>query len=237
MCTVSFYKDKEKTIITSNRDEHISRPNALAPSEYVINGTKLIFPQDPLGGGSWFVVSEYGNVYVLLNGAEKKHVPEYPYRKSRGTVLLEIASASNLDEVWHTIDLNRIEPFTAVCFFKNRLYQSRWNGMKKSVVELDVNQPHIWSSSTLYSAEIIAKREKWFNSFLISKSNILNEEDLISFHTVTKIEDFENGLIINRNQQLLTKNVTQFICTGYDFKQLLHFDLVQNTKSEIIIRL
>ena len=30
MCTVSFYRDNSKVIITSNRDEHINRPSAIS---------------------------------------------------------------------------------------------------------------------------------------------------------------------------------------------------------------
>lgn len=235
MCTVSFYKDHDKTIITSNRDEHISRPNAIAPNEYIYNGTKLFFPKDPMGGGSWFVVNDSGNVYVLLNGADKKHIQDYPYRKSRGIILLEIASASHIDKTWHIINLDKIEPFTIVGYCNNELYQCQWDGNKKTMMVLDVNQPRIWSSSTLYSEEVIAKRELWFSIFLASKSNYLYADDLISFHTRTQLEDAENGLIINRNEQLLTKNVTQFLCTGNKNKKLLHFDLLLNTKSELAI--
>lgn len=235
MCTVSFYKDQDKIIITSNRDEHISRPHAIAPTEYIYNGTKLFFPKDPMGGGSWFVVNESGNVYVLLNGADKKHILEYPYRKSRGIILLEIALDSDIYEAWYNIDLDKIEPFTTVCFCNDTLYQCQWNGTKKTMIELESNQPHIWSSTTLYSIEIIAKREIWFSNFLATKSNVLNAEDLISFHTGTHLEDSENGLIINRNEQLLTKNVTQFLCTGNNKKKLLHFDLLLNTKKELTI--
>ena len=56
-------------LITSNRDEHIMRKNALAPAEQDINGKKVVFPKDPKAGGSWFAVAEDGAVVVFLNGA------------------------------------------------------------------------------------------------------------------------------------------------------------------------
>lgn len=235
MCTVSFYKDKNKTIITSNRDEHISRPLALPPEMHIFNGKKLYFPKDPAYGGSWFVVNEIGSVFVLLNGADKKHEPDYPYRKSRGLILLEIASASNIANTWHTINLERIEPFTTVAYGADTLYQLRWNGTIKTMVEMDIHQPRIWSSATLYTHEIIAKRETWFSDYLEQSKGMLSASELVKFHTGTQLHDTQNGLIINRGETLLTKNVTQFTCVNNMQIGLLHLDLILNHKTELII--
>lgn len=235
MCTVSFYNDNGRIIITSNRDEQFSRPLAIHPTEHSLNGTRLFFPQDPTGGGSWFVVNENGNVYVLLNGGDKKHIPSYPYRRSRGIVLLELASASDIAEKWRNFNLVNIEPFTTVCYFNKSLYQCTWTGTEKSMKLLNSYQPHIWSSVTLFSCEIIKEREKWFKNYLASKLNILTENDLITFHTDTQLQDSENGLIINRNGTLITKSITQFIYDSNSQHKLLYIDLVENIKSELII--
>jgi len=74
MCTVSFIPSGSQYIITSNRDEHISRPLALQPQEETIGNVKILFPKDAKAGGTWFALSENGSVAVLLNGGFVNHL-------------------------------------------------------------------------------------------------------------------------------------------------------------------
>lgn len=233
MCTVSFYKDNSKVIITSNRDEHIDRPVAFEPKKIIYNEKPLYFPQDTQSGGTWFVVNAASEVFVLLNGAETKHIPNPPYKKSRGMIPLELASASNFDRAWRDIDLLNLEPFTIVVFVHHTLAQIRWDGEHKTRQVLNNDKAHIWSSATLYEPNIIQERKSLFKNFISSKNNFVNEDDLIQFHTTTKIEDLENGLIINRNQEMLTKSVTQCVLKKNQFT-ITHSDLISNTNYQLI---
>jgi hypothetical protein len=210
MCTVSFVKANGKIIITSNRDEKIIRPNAIEPKTYHLNNKKVIFPKDNKAGGTWYAIDEHSNVLVLLNGAEEKHVLKESYRKSRGLIVLDLIGAESPLQAWQEIDLNQIEPFTLVLFENQKLYQLRWNESEKSILELDTNQSHIWSSSTLYSMEIRTKRANWFYTFLDTKPEV-NEEELFYFHRYTEAENNEHGLVINRNDILKTLSITQTI--------------------------
>jgi uncharacterized protein with NRDE domain len=210
MCTVSFVNANGKVIITSNRDEKIIRPNAIEPKNYLINNKKIIFPKDNKAGGTWFAIDEYSNILVLLNGAEEKHVLKESYRKSRGLIVLELISSESPIEAWDKIDLDTIEPFTVVLFENQKLYQLRWNEAEKETKELDSNQSHIWSSSTLYSATIREKRANWFYTFLDTKPEV-NEEELFNFHRYTEQENQEHGLVINRNDILKTLSITQTV--------------------------
>ncbi len=232
MCTVSFFKDENQVIITCNRDENIDRPLSIAPEGEYINGMKLFFPKDPQGGGSWFTVNEYGDAFVLLNGAEFGHIPALPYRKSRGIILLAIASALSFEAKWNNIDLNNIEPFTIVAYVKRKLIQVRWNGTAKEYDILKVTESHIWSSSTLYESEVIQQRANWFDKFVSCHNKILTVEDLIHFHTETQKEDTENGIIINRKGKILTKNITQYALESDHF-ELLHIDLIKQKETTI----
>ncbi len=236
MCTVSFYSQAGKVIITSNRDENVLRPSAKMPEKTTLGQRNYYFPVDAQGGGSWFCVDGAGNTMVLLNGAETKHTPEPPYRKSRGLILLDLMQKNDKKLGWSAIDLSNIEPFTVVAFTEQKLFQLRWNGQSKSMLQLDESKPHIWSSATLYPKEIVALRENWFASFLKRHENHLNETDLIDFHTSTEKNDAQNGLTINRNNQMMTKNITQCTIDKGHFK-LVHFDFLENLKSEHFVEI
>lgn len=165
MCTVSFYTNNNEVIITSNRDEHIDRPLAITPQKYIYNNTPLYFPKDPKAGGTWFAVRNDNSVFVLLNGAEEKHISKPPYLKSRGIIMLDIASSNGLKDYWNSIDLQQIEPFTIIAFVNEKLHQLRWNGIQKEFKTLDASNPKIWSSSTLYSPKMIKKGSIGFRIF------------------------------------------------------------------------
>lgn len=207
MCTVTYVPTREGCIITSNRDEKITRERALPPTEYFIEGKKITFPKDPKAGGTWIAHSET-KIVVLLNGAQEKHIPKSNYRKSRGLVVLELISAENSLQYWQSLDLTDIEPFTIVLFENNKLMQLQWNEVEKSEEEKDKNQFHIWSSSTLYSKEIREQRKTWFYNFMQNKSN-LSTEDIFHFHQFTESENKDFGLQINRNNVLKTISITQ----------------------------
>ena len=234
MCTVSYIQNAGSIVLTSNRDEHVDRPLALPPQPFLHGTHTLYYPKDPKGNGTWFCVNDHQEALVLLNGAAQKHVPQPPYRQSRGLIVLELFQTRPVLEHWGQIDLTRIEPFTLVYCTAHRLVQLHWVGVKKTTVPLDEKKPHIWSSSTLYSDAIRAERETWFNLFLQQKNNHPNNLDMLQFHTGTRLEDAENGLIINRNAIMRTKSITQctFSGSGVQFK---HCDLIAETNHTICL--
>lgn len=209
MCTVSFVFSNGKAILTHNRDEKVARPSAIEPQKYIVNNKNIYFPKDQKAGGTWYAVAESGTVLVLLNGADEKHQLKPSYRKSRGLIVLDLISSNSPIEEWNLIDLSEIEPFTIILFQDKKLYQLRWNEVEKSTLYLDVNQSHIWSSSTLYPKEIREQRVELFQNFIVS--NVISAEKLFQFHRYTKEDDSENGLIINRNDELKTLSITQTV--------------------------
>lgn len=224
MCTVSFVFSNGKAILTHNRDEKVARPSAIEPQKYNVNNKNIYFPKDQKAGGTWYAVAENGTVLVLLNGADEKHQLKPSYRKSRGLIVLDLISSDSPIEEWNTIDLFGIEPFTIVLFQDKKLYQLRWNEIEKSTLNLDVNQSHIWSSSTLYPKEIREHRAELFQNFIVS--NEASSEKLFQFHRYAKNDDSENGLIINRNNEMKTLSITQTIIQ--ENKVVLSYHDLQN---------
>lgn len=223
MCTVSFVNSGSKIIITSNRDEQVSRP-ALPPDWYTVNNKNLLFPKDPRAGGTWFASDVTGNTAVLLNGAEHTHeiIPNAKYTRSRGLILLDILSHDEPLQKWQQINLYNIEPFTLILYTQTYLYQLRWDGLLKNSILLNSNQNYIWSSATLYTKEVIVKREKLFSDFLKS-GKLPVEDDLLNFHT-DKVQPGSNAnLVINRDI-LKTLSVTQNIIDG-NTAEMRYYDL------------
>lgn len=210
MCTVSFVQSNGKTIITSNRDEKVLREPALEPKIYRVKNKNVIFPKDQKAGGTWYAVNEEGTVLVLLNGAAEKHQLKATYRKSRGLIVLDIIASNSPILEWKSIDLTGIEPFTLVLFQDNKLFQLRWNETSKETLLLDAAQNYIWSSSTLYSAELRQKRAQWFSTFLETKPEVSFKE-LFHFHRNTEEQNLEHGLVINRSDVLKTLSITQTV--------------------------
>lgn len=234
MCTVSFVNSAEGVIITSNRDEKVIRPSAIAPRNYCRNGKNMMYPKDAKAGGTWFVIDEKGTVLVLLNGGKIKHVPELFYRKSRGIIALDIISSESPKDFWTKINLEDIEPFTLVLYQREELYELVWDGFSKVKTVLDRSKNHIWSSVTLYSKEIRQERSNWFFDFLKDKKDISGSE-LLNFHRTTESGDSENGLVINRENVLKTLSITQAVIEKNKCV-LRYYDLVktQNFLSSFI---
>lgn len=224
MCTVSFVCSNDKIIITSNRDEKIVRPSAIPPQNYILKGKNIIYPKDPKAGGTWYAVDEKGTVLVLLNGADEKHEVQLPYRKSRGQIVLEMISDASPKEFWKQIDLDNIEPFTLILFQEEELFQLRWNGVEKTIMNLDIHENYVWSSSTLYSHEIREKRAKWFYAFLEDHQEI-DQGKMLDFHRNTETDNNEHGLVINRNNELKTLSITQSVI-GKNEASMYHLDLI-----------
>ena len=224
MCTVSVVSTKNKIIITSNRDEKTIRP-AIEPKNYLINNKNIIFPKDPKAGGTWYAISEEGKIIVLLNGAEEKHEVQSNYKRSRGLVVLDLISSESILKAWNNYDFEDIEPFTLVCFENNKLTQLRWNGTSKEILDLDYTKPHIWSSSTLYPKEIREKRADWFAQYL-SENTEISEKKMFDFHRNTESDNQQNGLVINRNDEMKTLSITQAVIENNKISISYH-DLIE----------
>lgn len=223
MCTVSYVFSKGKIIITSNRDEQTLRP-AWAPKMYSLSGKNICFPKDPRAGGTWYAADEQANIVVLLNGADEQHLWQPPYRKSRGLIVLDIICSQEMIDFWTQLDLDQIEPFTIVLYFKSELYQLRWDGHQKTTQMLPAQQSHIWSSSTLYTAPVRARRREWFAAFLQQNPNP-DPEEILRFHQFTQSDDMQHGLVINRDDVLKTLSITQTVIDTNKW-QMHHLDLM-----------
>lgn len=202
MCTVTYLPQSANGfILTSNRDEDVLREIALPISKYKINKVDVYYPKDPKAGGTWIATSSNGFTVCLYNGAFKKHVSKGNYRKSRGLVLLDFFNYKNQYEFIEQYDFTNIEPFSLVIVkhqnIKVGLFELKWDGEKTYLLNHDSSLPHIWSSVTLYSDEVIKQRESWFNDW-VRKNENFTKENILMFHHFGGSGDKENDLLMSR---------------------------------------
>jgi uncharacterized protein with NRDE domain len=215
MCTVTFVPTGDRLYITSNRDEKNWRPSAAAPAITEFPSGHILFPKDPHAGGTWNAAHENGNALVFLNGGFVAHSPQPPYRKSRGLILLDLLDSSSPINSFMAINLNNIEPFTAVLWEDKLLFECRWDGKRKHQRDLNGEKPYIWSSVTLYDETVINKRRSWFDEWL-NRNAHPDGEAIMHFHQFTGDGDQQNDLLMNRNGKVGTVSVTQLQLSSSD---------------------
>jgi len=234
MCTVTYINNNGSRYFTSNRDENQSRPAPVTVETLQVNGMSITFPKDPVAGGTWFAATSNACVAILLNGAFEKHVPQYPYKKSRGLVLLDLASAFPLNTAFAKMVLEDIEPFTIVHSEMGKLTEIIWDGDKKHIRSLDPSCNYIWSSVTLYDKAAIYKRKNLFQQFIDDADNI-HERSILDFHS-NNYDDPENGFIIRRKNGIKTQSITQAILTDENIR-INYYDLDDNAPIKKLIAL
>ncbi len=231
MCTVTFIPVNNKFFITSNRDEKSLRKQAIAPALYKMKTGNIIFPKDANAGGTWFAAHENGNAVIFLNGALKKHNSIPLYKKSRGLILLDLIDSDNPYQKFLSENFINIEPFTAIIFCEQQLFECRWDGKGKFYKHLEENIPHIWSSVTLYDDAVINKRERWFAEWL-QKNPLPTQEDILSFHQFTGDGDKRNDLLMNRDGETYTVSITS-LESGADTGVLKYLDFKDQQTHEM----
>lgn len=231
MCTVTYVPQTGNNyILTSNRDEQISRN---AGAELIVNSAKelsILFPQDPLSGGTWIAASNKNRTACLLNGAFHQHRHQPPYRKSRGALILDLLTYSHSERFIGSYDLNGVEPFTLVIADPKLLTEFRWDGTKKHSKYLDQSKPYIWSSVTLYNEQMIKYRNLWFDEWLSSTKD-RNPENVMDFHHFGGQKNANYGYVMNRNDQVQTLSITSIIKQDRS-TTMVHKDLVNKTLSQ-----
>jgi hypothetical protein len=209
MCTVTYIPLKGKGyILTSSRDEKVSRPVASKPKITDHSTYKLLFPGDPKGGGSWIACDNSGRTVCLYNGAFKAHKPEYPYRHSRGLIVLDYFNHDNPEVFRKTYNFLNIEPFTLIILNKNRIEELKWDGKKTYLIHHKYDEPKIWSSSTLYAPNVVKLRESWFEEWK-TKSSSPDQNSIIDFHLTAGDGNKEHNVLMERKSfALRTVSIT-----------------------------
>ena len=209
MSIVTYFKRKEKIILTLYRDETEVNSMTIHPKIYFKKRKKTFYPKDIKTGGTWFVIDEFGNAIVLLNDTLQKNNEKNGDRKSRGVVVIELIESEKILESWKILDLLHVEPFTLIVYTNKKLYKLQWNAISKSLIQLDENNSHVWTSNFINSNKIN------FHKFLKIKDSLkdLKLHDKFDF----KIFNISQAEIINNkvNFKYWNLNTTEIIETNF----------------------
>jgi hypothetical protein len=207
MCTVTFLPvNNNKYILTSNRDEDVERPSALPFAEYTVGAKHIYFPKDQQAQGSWIAHDPNGYTLCLLNGAYEAHTRKASYKKSRGIMLLDFFEYNDPQRFADNYEFSGIEPFTLLMVYsctdtnQTQLHEIKWNETSVDLIQYDATLPHIWSSATLYTPQIINERKQWFNTWLDKNSNYTTDA-ILFFHHFGGVGTTYNDLVINRGNK------------------------------------
>ncbi|MCY7357435.1 MAG: NRDE family protein [Rudanella sp.] len=213
MCTATYLPTRQGDfVLTSSRDEQLSRPTACLPAIEIIGYQSIIFPKDPASQGSWIAASA-GRAVCLLNGAFVAHQPMPPYRHSRGQVVLAVFEFNCFDQFVQNYHFAGLEPFTLLMAETSRLLELRWDGSQVYTIEKDPQKPHIWSSATLYAAPIRQVREDWFADWL-NHHPAPTVESIWHFHKTAGQHDPANAICMSRPGRYATVSLTSVVCAN-----------------------
>ena len=100
----------------------------------------------------------------------------------------------------------------------------RWDGNSVTKSEKEPKKPYIWSSSTLYSPEIVQKRERWFYNWLTSSTN-KNLDGIRDFHKTAGDNDPQNSILMRRGNKYATVSLTSVVHTASQM-EMVYEDLI-----------
>lgn len=230
MCTVTYIPSSSGFYLTSNRDEKKIRLKAAIPQWESFASGQILFPKDGNAGGTWMALHENGNAMVLLNGGFNHHHPAPSYRRSRGLIFLDIFDHPQPIAAFEQINLQKIEPFTLVIRQQQYLFEAVWDGEDKILTECPVQQPRIWSSATLYGADVVAKRKTWFEAFIKNNGRI-EAHQILNFHHFAGDGDKTNDVLMNRNDEMFTVSISLLHRNHMD-SEFHYFDLQNGEASK-----
>ncbi|MDX5585357.1 MAG: NRDE family protein [Aureibaculum sp.] len=199
MCTVTYIPlGKKDFILTSSRDVPFSRERASSPKKNIEESTELCYPKDGKGGGTWVGFSSKNRLICLLNGGFKYHTSRAEYKKSRGLIVKELLKIDDIRKGLNNISLLNVEQFTLTIVDWNEnleLLEFVWDGKEKHL-KIMSQEPHIWSSSTLYDESVKKLRLDWFADW--KKNKELSQENILKFHHSAGIGDPHIDLMMDR---------------------------------------
>jgi uncharacterized protein with NRDE domain len=233
MCTVLYIPiQKGKYLFAQTRDEGYEREKAIPPQIKEVGKNTIISPIDPVGGGSWIGTSKDRQI-VIMNGARIPHKRKEFYDVSRGKLVSKYFLSRNIHHFIQKTSFALFEAFTLIIYEGAELYRLFWDEKSLEMEMLNSCKPYIFSSSTLYSKEMIEVREQWFKSF-IGRFKFPNIEDVELFLKTPQGSNPDNFFIMDRKDLVKTVNMSIVDIEG-EKVSFIYEELDENTRFKVVL--
>lgn len=183
MCTLSWKPVEKGYVLFFNRDESRRRAAARAPSLQKNKGVSYLAPTDPVGGGTWLLVNEYGLSIGLLNNYAVTSATAITGASSRGLLPLNCADCASVAEAIGRItsmSLNAYPPFHLVVMAMDEATMLTWDGIDCTVAALKASGEMLTTSA--FKSELVANvRDDTFNR-LVGDISVAQPAQLKAFH-------------------------------------------------------
>ncbi len=135
-----------------NRDERLTRVEALPPQKVRFSGTVAIYPREP-SGGTWIAANNFCVTLALLNFGDSSRRKQ----RSRGEIIPALIGSSSRAEAQarlRRMDLKGILPFRLIGIFggERRVVEWRWDGRRVARTAFGWQGRH-WFSSGISDEE------------------------------------------------------------------------------------
>lgn len=198
MCTLTWKPLEDGYALFFNRDEQRARAAPRPPGIYVREGVRFIAPIDPLGGGTWLAVNEYGVTVALLNHYPPARPPGVPVM-SRGSLVLAAAAAGSAAEAVDRMlaaKSGACAPFRWVAVDAMHTRLVLWDGMRVTHRSLDPGGEMLTSSSSR-TVTVEAARHASLQSRLGSVRDA-GVREIEQFHRHRDVDDPALGVCMSR---------------------------------------
>lgn len=149
MCTVTFAPRHTGYALGMNRDERLTRVEALPPKLRFLEGRRVLFPFEP-GGGTWIGLNDAGVCLALINWYSVTARVER-HAISRGGVIpgtLAGTRSDHVDQMLASLPLRRVNPFRLIGVFPDAREAVEWRWNLRNLTR----QCHPWKAATWISS-------------------------------------------------------------------------------------
>lgn len=183
MCTVTWLRAENGFELFFNRDELLTRGEAVGPRVRETGEARFLAPTDADFGGSWISVNERGVALGILNGYRRGDEDASAKLTSRGLLLTDLAPSGDLDAVETRVrerDLRQYRSFRLVALepaAPARVFE--WDGSALTV-DRDAEARIPLVSSSFDETDVGRARRAEYAR--LTNGRPPTEEDLIGYH-------------------------------------------------------
>ena len=172
MCTVSVIHAPTLRI-ACNRDELLTRPDALQPRVSRFGDRSAMMPVDPVSGGTWIAVNDAGVAFTLLNVNPAEPRPQQRHAISRGLVIPSILHSASPAAAQDALVPADHEPFRLIVLNGQALLDCLWDGARlRTSLRQHSDRPAMFTSSGLGDHLVTAPRTRLFESLVLDARNV-----------------------------------------------------------------